>query len=363
MLNYNNKSITKALKLMLWFFCFTPVLQAQVSDLNTILNTSIKKEKKIIKIDSLINNYKQKQNDSLPFLYADYATWLYENKETEKAILTRKKVLDYKNINADFLQENYHILGDYLVDDEPLKATNFYKKALSINNKNNLAIESYYFLAYAYYKINNFKKAMSYYEISINLANHNYIVNERLLKAYNNLAFLQSYDINDKNYKQGIINCQIADSISKIINASWYLKYHLKITSASFYNTTNDRFFNVKKGFKLYNEAFNIAKKNKDNGKIRFIYDKMANLFNKTNYEKSMFYNNKALSLCKKTDTLNLIYVNTSFSETYASNKQYKKSLKYNYIALSYLTCYDLTTYKNIDKKVLINTKDKEQLL
>lgn len=364
MLNYNNKSITKALKLMLWFFCFTPVLQAQVSDLNTILNKSIKKEKKIIKIDSLINNYKQKHNDSLPFLYADYATWLYENKETEKAIVTRKKALNSTDTDADFLQKNYHLLGEYLIDNIPLEAINFFDKALNINTKNNLAINTYFRLGVAYYRINNHKKAMSYWMASINLANENNIVNEQLVKAYNNIIFLQSYDINEKNYKNGIKNYKIADSISKVIVINWNLRYFLKFNIGNMYiNNVNRKYLNIKKGLKYYKEALKIAKTNKDTVKIKQIYRSLSNLYSNTNYKKSIFYNNKALILTKKTDTLNLINTNIAFSISYVKNKQYKKSIKYNYKCISYSTDHNIKNYKNIDKKVLINTKNKEQLL
>lgn len=343
---------------------FPILLQAQVAELTKILNTKgLEKEEKMIKIDALVSIYNETQNDSLPYLYVDYAAWLYENEEIGKAIKQQKKALNGVHIDSDFLQKNNYTLGDYLSDNKPLEAIRYLKKSLKLNNKNKLAIDSYYLLGYVYYFMNDHKKSTSYYETSINLANLNKVVNERLLKAYNNLASIQRYDINDENYKKGIKNCKLADSISIIINPNWMIKYSLKYNLALFYNRPDIKYFNLKKGLKYLNEALKIAKKNKDTIKIGHVYRNISRLYNRVNYKKSLFYNNKALELYKKTDSTNLIFINVWFSITYAKNKQYKKSIEYNHKSLSYLTSHELKDYKKIDKKILINSKDQGQLL
>lgn len=335
---------------MIWLFLLPLTLEAQKNNFNKIIDSEISKEIKIKKLDSI--SFKIK-HDSLQHFYSNYSNWLYKNKKTKKAIYYRKKALLINNTNK---QLNLYYLGKYLIQYKKYKkAIKHLNNSLKINAKNNLAIYTYYELGKAYNKLGDLPKSILYYKLTINLNNNN---NKVLINSSISIQSISSKIGDYKNLKEGIYYGLLVDSISDFSKTSKRNKYLIKFFLAKLHNQYE--LLDIKKSFHYYRQALALAKQENDTLKITQTLINIADLYNTTNTNKSIFYNNKALSICKNTDTVNLRMLYSSYSLTLARAKLYIKSIDYNHQSLAYLLGDDLRTY---NKNAIIRSNKKIILL
>ncbi len=341
-------------------------IDAQVENPTIIINSTFSKKEKIEKIDSLLKVFSKEKKDSIHFYYSDYALWLYNTKEVDKAIINIRKAIYFVKtksiIDSAFIQKKTLDIGIYLRrKNKPLKAIKYLNEVLEINDKNKYAIKAYYLLGYSYVNINNYDKALNYFETAFNLLKSNKNNNKLLINTCISMAYICINNGNLERYSNGIEYCKMADSLSSISTTSLGSKYLIKLNLATLYN--QHEFLDIKNSFKYYKQALEIAKQKKDTFKIAQTLLWIGNLYNTTDYNKSLNYTDKALEACSKVDSINLRQIHYFYSLTHARGKAYKKSIAASHKSFTYLIGNDLKNHKDFDKKTLINSKSKRILL
>lgn len=323
----------------------------------------------------------------------DYAKWLLEVSYNliENVVLVDSTLIAlFNNLipkletlypNSKILAQTYNHVAYFYKSEDDLKALNYYKKALKIdeklaNNSLNLA-KTYNNIAQHYYDIKKYKKSKKYYKKALDIKK--VILEESNLSlsiTYNNLGFLY---INLKKYKKALKYFKKA----LIIRKQKLKKNHYDLATTYFgiANTYNS-LQKYKKAIKLYKKAYKIRKKvygmehshtimvynelekickekeyyiellklykNELNSKIKELDKKdynIALLYNKIGlvyhdmkeYDKALEYYFKDLAISKETlgvDNLDIAIIYINIATVYEDKRDYKKALDYYFKAL-----------------------------
>ncbi|AXT21021.1 CHAT domain-containing protein [Flavobacteriaceae bacterium AU392] len=362
---YFNYLLIKCFLLILFFFISKSFSQNRVQ-FKKLINSPISKSKKIQKADSLITIFESNDIDSLPYIYNDYAYWLFDNNEIKKTILHEEKalVLSKKKVFIDtaFVQRSASSLGFYYSHNNQLqKSIDAYLEVIRINNKTRRASITYLTLADVYDALQDYHKAYKYYELAISLLINSQQDKHFLRNAYQNLTFT-CYSIKTKeSLKNGRKFGRAADSLAAIIETPTSELFKIKLNLALMYN--EEKALNFNSALHYYNEALQIAKKAKDSIKTRRVYQGLGDLYNIFDHNKSIEFYNKSIEFANKKDTLFLSDVHYGLGHTYSFKKDYDISLNYRHKALDILTRNNFLNPKEIDSTFLINFQYKRQLL
>jgi CHAT domain-containing protein len=312
------------------------------------------------KIDSLLNIYKNSNNDSLQYLYFEYANWLSGHKDLNYAITIQKKAIEFaKKNNPDniyFIARSHKFLGFYYYNNrEYLNAINTLNNSLTINEKPDLF--SYDYLAKSHKQIHSYQKAISYYEAlrSIIIKSHNNT--DWLRDTYINISNVYLFSYDKKNYSKAIRYLKKADSISRTLSkTSPFILYSQNLHLATAYS--QPEVFDSNKSFYYYKKALFYAKQLDNNEKVSYTYLWLGHLFRFEDTKKSLKYLNKSLSFLDKNDLKKHNEVYTFIGQTYAYNGEFKKSLEFKFKSIDYLIGRDFKDSQNVKKTILENIKD-----
>jgi len=299
------------------------------------------------KLDELLNSNnlvvgKSKKNDTLSIFYHKYSDSFKKNKKYEQSIYFLNKSILVNNSSNTIGHKNDSIELSYLY----LKINKPLKSISILNSINIESIKKYYYLGLAYRNIFDFEKAINNFKIVNYLITKNNSKNNiYLIKSLINISYCYLQTDKIENFNNGIRICIYADSIIEKNNIHWKYKFKFKLNHASFYN--NNKNLNIKKSYKYYNDAYLIAKRNNSSFYVTATLLQIGNLYNTTNYKKSIAFLEKASIKCSKNDTLNLQKLHFFYSITYANNKEFKKSINSFQKSFHYLFNNKKSVYKN----------------
>lgn len=343
--------IKKNILLILYIILNYITPYAQSNEFDKLINSKkVNLQIQSTKIEKLLNTKLYTENDSLFYYYNQYAYWLYKNNQTIKALNFQKKAIENTKKNDSIqLQINYYYLGFfYYKNKEYQRSISVFNNSLSYSNSKKNIKTIYPYLGFNYKKIGNYKKSSLYFESLLNLL----LLDNNLKKinhTYINLSNVYQY-LNEKDkYLRGINYLLKADSISKKIKASKYTLYRINLNIGTLYSKNKN--FNSKKALHYYLKALKIVKKEKNDLGTSLVYLWMGNLFRFENFEKSMFYLNKSLTLIPKNDKKRLNEVYTFIGETYAYNNDFENAIKFKLLSIEYLTGEN---FNNVNAKEII---------
>lgn len=333
-----------------------------------LIDSSIPKDEKTKKADSLIKEFEIKNIDSLPFVYNRYAYWLFDIKELKKAIFFQEKAFNLaknkKAIDTFLLQVTAGDLAYYYSRDKQLlKSIDAYHEVILANNKNYRAAIAYRELAGIYYKQANNIKAYEYYELAIALflKENGNRAKHFLRDCYQNITricyLIKTKESLEKGHEYG----KAADSLASIIKTSVNKAFYIKIYLAGTYLEEEDLDFD--NALHYLNEALDIAKQTKDSVQFRRAYQSLGNLYNIFDYDKSVSFYKKAIEFTNKKNTPFLSDLYYGLGHTYSFKKDYDLSLNYRHKALYILTGYDFLKPNTIHNNFLTNFIHQTQLL
>lgn len=316
--------------------------------------------------DSLLSVLENEKNDSLDYLYYNYAYWLYDVKKLEKAIVFQKKALALakkrKIKDTISIREMAFDLGFYYSkNSQILKSIEAYNEAISIDNKSDRASRIYLKLAYCYLKINNYNKAIEYSELAIRLLkNQNQPASLR--EAYQNIATICIFIRTEESLKKGQKYAKYADSLVNLIpKTKARNRFNIKLILAQLYNQNTTLDF--KQSLNYYWEAIRVAENSKDVSNIIEGYVGLGDLYNTFNQDKSIAYFEKALSLTKESDSLINARIYSGMGLTMSFKENYEQAIENKRKGLLYFTGGNLLENENIDYDLLFNSKHKTNLL
>lgn len=363
--NYRKVIVTHYSWIILLFSCSYGFSQ-DYTYIFDMLYSSASLEQKMHKADSLITLFETKEIDSLAYIYIDYAYWLFDVPEKEKAILFAKKGLDLgkERIPQDvqFLQDSAFDLGFYYAaNNQPVESIRIYHEAISLNMESNAVGKIYTYLGNAHSDLNDLYKAYDYYELAI----------ARLLDSGGNKHILRNvcqnmaatcFQIKTKeSLEKGRKYGKIADSLATVIRTSSNNRFGIKLNLALLHNEEEHLDFEI--ALKYYNEALDIAEQENDTLKINRIYQGLGDLYNIIDQGKSIDFFGKAIALTDKTDTLRLGGLYFGLGHTYSIKKDYPQSLTYRHKGLRYFTGNSFMDPKTITNDFLLDFEDKVDLL
>ena len=357
----------KTERCFLAFFLLCNFLFSQENTfVNTIINSSLDNLMKESRLDSLVNEYEIKVVDSLPYIYNNYAYYLFDKGKSQSAIEYNYKALKIaKNDiskNKKLLQLITFDLGFYLRRTKNYaKSIKLYNEAIKYNDSSDIATVCYYDLGLSYTALKDFFNATKSYKIAIKRL-HKLSYNRSLLRnVYQNLSYI-SYQIQSpESLKEGTNYGLAADSITQLIKTSNRTKYDIKFNLARLYG--EKQYLDVNKAESYYTEAFSYASELNDDFLKAKIYEGLADLYNILETSKSIEYYHKALKLVDSTNVTLKSDLFNGLGHTYRINKEYKKSKKYRYAALEILIGDDLKDFNIQDEeKVLEDSENRDQL-
>jgi len=353
---------------LLMSFCLSSF--SQENNLNNLLNSSFKKERKIYAIDSVLaQNY-----NNLNALKEDLficANWLSENKERKKAIDLITKKLEYlkyqsKENNCIIKQIKYQLAFYYYKDKT-------YKKAIKILKTCFLSegCESDYQInvlaAICYSKINDYYKVINYskHALASIQESDKYFVFDKSKKQYINSAIIISKAYNKLegklNIEAGRKYLLKADSLAKTITLSYKQSLSLETTLFKTYNF--DETLDIDKALYYLNKAMLLVKPKKDSLKMFSILMKKGNLYNTTDYDKAIYYHKQSIKYLSKKDSLKLQYYYGNLAYCYLEKKEFEKSQEFSKNRIRYLSGINLEELLNKENdSVIYQTKDKKRL-
>ncbi|NAS32235.1 CHAT domain-containing protein [Flavobacteriaceae bacterium R38] len=328
---------------------------------------SKKKEQYVIKsLDSLINILEQKNYDSLPYVYDEYATWLYNINAKTKAIKYKEKALFLaKEIpinDPEFIQYFAFDLGDYYRDSgNLLKSINALKEVLQVDNTNGVAELAYLKLGELYFDLDDYYKAYDYYKQAVSLLKRNGGREGFLRDILHDLASTCFIIETEHSLKEGIQYGKTADSLANFTSTSEGNSFGIKLNLGLLYDNKKDS-RDEAAALKYFNEALTTALSIKDTTKIVRSYQALGDFYDTVDPDKSIQFYKKAIALTEEKNSTKLAHLYNGLGYTYNISKEYKKSIKHRFKALNLLTKNDFSLINSINKKFLIGFENKSTL-
>lgn len=349
---------------MIFIFC-SPLIAQETNDLNRLLNTEKNIQQKQQQLDSLFDILEKKKKDSLYKYYQIAAHWFSSKKDIQHAIVYEEKALKHmllsKEKDSILIQQSSYTLGAYFLSKRKYKESiKHFQTVVNYNLNTENVNKALFRIGYSYYKIKDFHKADLYYVSLIEeletMPPSSFLA-DIYTRATTNLIQFNSTDA----LLKGIEYMKKADSIAKVIDVPLQIKYRIKSRLGSVYNKNQTLNINLSEYY--YRQSMQIAKELNDSIKIRNVYLNLGNLYQITDLKKALFYDQKALSLTSKKDSLNRykITCNISFVHSYFGN--YPEGISHAHNALQILTNENFKDHKRNYQDVFLASPYKQNLL
>jgi len=344
---------------------------AQNSNIKDVLNSVVNKEQKIHSLDSILLAKK----DSL-YMYSDdivgYTDWLIKNKQTNKAIgllenLNNSFKYNSKENSCSARKIKYNLGVIYYKKKEYKLAIQLLKGSL-LSNDNcefNYPISTLTAACYSY--ANDYYSSINYTEHALTIVEKNdpKLISEVSKKKYIvgaiNIAHAYSKLGGKLNIKTGREYLLEADSVAKNVKLSYKRRIKLNTDLFSTYNT--EETLNIEKGLYYLDKALLLAKKENDSAGIYSVLLKKGNLYNTTDYDKSIFYHELAYKYISKSNIVKIQHYYGNSAYLYLQTKEFDRSEYYSNKRLKYLTGKNISQLlKRTNDSVIYNTKDKNRL-
>ncbi len=350
--------------IVLIFFSFP--LFSQQQKLAEIVNSKLSADVKIRKVDSLIRFLEIQKNDSLLYLYNDYAFWLVDQDSLQKAIFNTEKGLVFgkKNTTSSYKIKQlnaFDLAYYYTIAKQPKKAINAYSETIQITDTTNIARLSYVELAKIYLGLNDYYKAYDVYTIAVSLLKANEGNRTVLRDVYQDLSAICFKLRTKKSLAIGRSYGKAADSLAHLYPTSNQNKFNIKLNLALLHNEEENLDFDV--AYSYYQEALQIAHQANDTFKIAAVYESLGDLYNILDQKKSIQWYLKAINLTSKSDSLILSNRYNGLGHTYSIVGDYEKSLHYRHEGLLLFTNENFRTPQKISSSFLEKVEDKAKLL
>jgi len=343
------------------------ILKAQkVDSLNELISLKISISDRMDKIDSFLNMLENEANDSLPYLYQEYAFWAYDSVSKTKAVELEQKGLEIAKSkpikDSAFIQKSAVYLAFYYEQVNNLeKAVKYYKEALVINDDNRMATNAYEKIGFCYLEMHDYHSSIKYFELVIDLLHKRKTSQNTLISAYSNLIYACHQISSAASFKKANAFSKRFDSLIEVTPVSARNRYDYYLNLAGLYNQHNN--LNIDKSLHYYNKALEIAQQLEDSTKIGQVNYGKGSLYNTTNYDTSIGFLQEAMKFTKPTDSLERYFVNNGLGTTLARKKDFESSLKYRHNALKALLGHDFKDYESLDYGTLINSRYVERRL
>jgi len=331
----------------------------QMERLNELIQLEIPISERLDKIDSFLNTLESTHQDSLPYLYQEYAYWAYDSVSKPKAVELELKGLEIaksKSIkDSAFIQKSAVYLAFYYEQVKDLdKAIKYYKESLIINDSNRLAINAYEKIGFCYVEMRDYHNSIKYFELVIDLLHKRKTNQNTLISAYSNLIYACYQISSSSSFKKANAFSKRFDSIIEVSNASTENRYNYYLILADLFNQHNN--LDLDKSLYYYDKALEIAKKLEDSTRIGQVNYGKGSLYNTTDYVTSIDYLEEAIKFTNPADSLDSYFNYNGLATTYARKRNFELSLKYRHDALNSLFGDDFKDPESIDYKTLINS-------
>lgn len=308
---------------------------------DSILKTEKSSEFKIKLLDSILSHKNNFEIQNLKEAYHGYAYWLYDQKETHKAVKFELKAIKSANtiqkIDTTFLNRSYYALGFYFYQLNRFKECVFAnKKIISNSNINRYTAPSYVKIGLSYDHLGDYYNAIKYLELAIPIEKRPI----RLREIYQNLAHILTKTDNKQYLLLAEKYARFADSISKVTETEKATHFNIKTIYADLYN--NHQTLDINRADILYNEALQIAKESGNQMLVRDAYISLGNLYNQIDNKLSDDYLKKALQLSQPTDTIRIYQIYIDFGFNLALQEKFKESVSNYEKGITYLLNRDL---------------------
>lgn len=339
---------------------FTSSMRAQKMDsLSEFIRLKIPISERMDKIDSFLNELEKKDNDSLPYLYQEYAYWAYDSVSKSKAVELEQKGLEVAKSKAvkdsAFIQKSSVFLAFYYEQVNDLdSAIKYYKEALVINDNNRWAINAYEKIGFCYVEKRDYHNSIKYFDLVIDLLHKRKSNQSTLISAYSNLIYACYQISSPASFKKANGHSRRFDSLIEISNASPSHRYGYYLNLADLYNQHNN--LDIDKSIGYYNKALQLAQELGDSTLIGQVNYGKGSLYNTTNYDTSIGFLEEAMKYTDPTDSLEQYFVNNGLGTTLARKKNFESSLKHRHDALKILLGDDFKDHESIDYRSLINS-------
>lgn len=336
-------------------------------DISDIINSEVSFDLKTEKIDSVIKVMHHKMiDDGEDQFIISYLRWLYRKKKFFKGIkvvqvdLVAKK--DLPVLDTLSLQTKLRYLGlSYYKTNQYNKSIDAFERVIALNGENSICARTYTSLGRCYAKKGDFYTAIEQYELGqyLLIKNKNY---GSLLASYINTS--QSYtDLGTlHSFKKSRYCLQRADSLSGHIPVSNLYKYYINIGLGKTFN--EEETLDIDQAKHHYQKALEIAQKDKDSSKISESYNHLGNIYNTTNPDLGITYQEMAIINTPTNDSLrfHVNHVNIGFCKALIGS--YDEGIVHFYKALSFLIATDVESIMNkLGIELLYDTPNKEYVL
>lgn len=350
------------------FLCAIGFAQQNV---NAILKSSLATENKIKLIDSLLNqdyeNFTFHRNEILSYSY-----WLTEHKEYIKAIeLTQKAINISKDnlvANTCFIQElNYKVAYLFYKKKDYKVAIKILQSSLLKKNNCEYTYKMNILAGICYRRLGDYHKALGFIKKTITIIeadtlNRNILENHKnFLKSAVNLSQIYNKIGGKDNIEKGREYLLKADSLVENHPLSYKAKCILNERLFDTYNLIET--LDIKKGLYYLDKNLALAKKKKDSLTIFKVFMDKANLYNTTNLDRAIYYNNKAVNYIPEKNKKRIQYYYGNLAFCYLKKKEYDTSVMYVKKSIQCLIKINIEELLKKENHAIIYTiKDKQRL-